>query len=67
MPMKLFWRDYHFQTGFHVGLKKYYVEIYNMKKNKLEEERYDFHSQEEANDYLRVYGYHTFGRYMYED
>jgi hypothetical protein len=64
MVWKLYWKEYYFQTGFHVGLKKFYAEIYNIKKNKIEEEVIEFSSMEEAQDYLRKYGYSNANRFL---
>jgi hypothetical protein len=64
MYSKLEWKGYHFDIGYHHGLKKFYVEIYNLKKNKLEEERYDFESFTEAKGYISKYGYHNVGRFL---
>jgi hypothetical protein len=67
MCWKLYWKQYHFEIGFHHGLKKFYVEVFNCKKNKLEEERYDFTSLDEAHGFLRKFGYHNTGRFLTEE
>jgi predicted DNA-binding protein (MmcQ/YjbR family) len=63
----LYWKDYYFAAGFHVGLKKFYAEIHNMKKNKMEEEVIEFKSLEEAIEYFRKYGYSNANRFLTEE
>jgi hypothetical protein len=67
MSMKFYWRHLHFALGFHHGLKKYYVEVYNYKTDWLEEERYDFETFKDAFDYLAKFGYHNIGRFLIGD
>jgi hypothetical protein len=68
MRWELYWKDYYyFSVGFHFGLKKFYAEIYNMKKGKMVEEKIEFNSMEEAKDYLRKYGYSNANRFLTEE
>lgn len=67
MMWKLYWKDYYFETGWHVGLRKFYVEIQNFKNGRDVESRYDFDSLQEAQDYLRKYGYSNANRFLTEE
>lgn len=67
MMWKLYWKDYYFETGWHVGLRKFYTEIFNVKTDLPIESRYDFESLQEAQDYLRKYGYSNANRFLTEE